>query len=113
MSTGPDPNAAPIEGDADVARAAALFADPTRARVLLADLGVAVPEPGNGRRPVLRFCLDWSEQRHHLGGGLGAALLDRLLDAGWVVRRPGHRAVRLTDPGADVLAGRLGVVLGD
>ncbi len=81
------------------------------AGAVFADLGVAVPKPGG--RPVLRFCLDWSEQRHHLGGGLGAALLDRLLEAGWVVRRPGHRAVRLTDPGAEVLAGRLGVVLGE
>lgn len=28
-------------------------------------------EPPPRRRPLLRFCLDWSEQRHHLGGRLG------------------------------------------
>ncbi|WP_199195659.1 hypothetical protein [Nocardia sp. MDA0666] len=26
------------------------------------------------RRPAIRYCVDWSEHRHHLAGGLGAAL---------------------------------------
>ena len=59
--------------------------------------------------PLLRFCVDWSEQRHHLGGRLGADLLTQFLSAGWVARRPRHRAVDLTDLGADRLKALIGV----
>lgn len=38
------------------------------------------------RRMLCRPCLDWSERRHHLGGALGAALLQRLLEGGWARR---------------------------
>ena len=54
-------------------------------------------------RPLLRFCLDWSEQRHHLSGRLGAAVLDAFLDQRWVERRTGHRAVTVTDAGEAAL----------
>jgi DNA-binding transcriptional ArsR family regulator len=60
-------------------------------------------------RPLLRFCVDWSEQRHHLSGRLGAALLTALFDAGWLVRMPARRAVKLTDLGARELGHRLGL----
>jgi DNA-binding transcriptional ArsR family regulator len=56
-----------------------------------------------GRRPLLRFCVDWSEQRHHLGGGLGAALLAAFETSGWIIRRPADRAVELTEPGSRAL----------
>lgn len=66
--------------------------------------------PGGGRRPLLRFCLDWTEQRHHLAGRLGADLLTAFLDAGWITRTaPGNRAVRVTPAGEDALRARLGV----
>ena len=73
---------------------------------ILAELGVDVGAitAGDPRRPLLRFCVDWSEQRHHLAGGLGAALLARMLLAGWVRRLPTHRAVELTATGRAVLA---------
>ncbi|MFN2561102.1 MAG: ArsR/SmtB family transcription factor [Jatrophihabitans sp.] len=62
-----------------------------------------------GARPLLRFCVDWSEQRHHLAGALGAAVLDRALQAGWVVRRPNGRAVDVTDAGQRALRQSLGL----
>jgi DNA-binding transcriptional ArsR family regulator len=61
----------------------------------------------SNRRPVLRFCVDWSEQRHHLGGGLGAALLTAFETSGWIIRRPADRAVELTDSGSRALADAL------
>ena len=61
------------------------------------------------RRPVLRFCVDWSEQRHHLAGALGAALLARLREAGWVRSLPAPRAVDLTESGRVALGELLGV----
>lgn len=48
------------------------------------------------RRPLCRACLDWSERRSHLGGALGAAVLQGLYDQGWACRERGSRAVRFT-----------------
>jgi len=54
--------------------------------------------PGTSRRPFCRTCLDWSERRHHLGGTLGAAILDHALIAGWATRGEG-RVIRFTTKG--------------
>ena len=75
-------------------------------REFLADIGVEVP---SGRRPLVSYCVDWSEQRHHLSGGLGRAVLDRFLTAGWVKRVPRGRAVTVTDDGRTALAEVFGI----
>jgi len=72
----------------------------------LSELGVEIKS--SGRRPLTRYCLDWSEQRPHLAGALGAALLTRLAELGWVVRRE-RRVVHVTDTGRDSLEHTLGV----
>jgi len=66
---------------------------------LLAGLAVDVEGARALRRSFARPCLDWSERRHHLAGALGAALLDRFLDLGWIERAASSRVVRLSDPG--------------
>jgi len=78
---------------------------------LLAVLGVDLPAltTARSRRPLLRFCLDWSEQRHHLGGRLGAAVLHGLEQQHWITRRTGHRA--LADHGHHQLRDHLGLTL--
>ncbi len=38
-------------------------------------------------------CVDWSERRDHFAGPLAVALLDHFLDARWVVRIAGSRAL--------------------
>ncbi|WP_020660622.1 ArsR/SmtB family transcription factor [Amycolatopsis benzoatilytica] len=74
------------------------------------ELGVDVAMAAAGRRPLLRFCLDWTEQRHHLAGALGAAVTERFMAAGWLrSRAKAHRAVQLTDSGSAVLGDVLGV----
>jgi hypothetical protein len=56
------------------------------------------------RRALLRACVDWSEQRHHLAGALGAALCATAFERGWVRRRVSvGRAVELTDAGGGAL----------
>lgn len=60
-------------------------------------------------RPLLRFCMDWTEQQHHLAGQLGAALFEAATSNGWVTRKQGQRAVRLTDRGTKALTERLGL----
>lgn len=62
-----------------------------------------------GRRPLVRSCLDWTQRRPHLAGALGAAVATRALEAGWVTRRPGSRALRLTPAGRDGFADVWGV----
>lgn len=66
----------------------------------LADFGVNLP----ARRRVVRYCVDWSERRHHLAGALGRGLADRLADLHWVRRDRANRAVRITDEGETGLA---------
>ncbi|HZT17140.1 MAG TPA: winged helix-turn-helix domain-containing protein [Gaiellaceae bacterium] len=56
------------------------------------------------RRPAVRRCLDWSERRPHVAGAFGAALCTRALEACWVERLPGSRAVRLTEAGRKAFA---------
>ncbi|TVO63064.1 ArsR/SmtB family transcription factor [Denitromonas ohlonensis] len=62
-------------------------------------IGVDVSVPGSSRRPVCRMCLDWGERRHHLAGGVGAALLQRMYAAGWAHRQKDSRVVVLSAEG--------------
>lgn len=54
---------------------------------------------GGGRRPFCRTCLDWSERRHHLGGALGAAILDHAIGQHWATRGEG-RVINFSPRGA-------------
>lgn len=74
-----------------------------------AALGVVLPTAGSHVRPPARRCLDWTERRHHLAGPLGAALLRRLVELGWIARTPGSRAVIVTRAGAEGLKRSLGI----
>jgi len=67
----------------------------------LEKLGVDVPAARSSRRRFAYACLDWSHRVPHLGGALGAALLDWMLRSRLVARRQHGRAVRLTDLGRD------------
>ncbi len=65
----------------------------------LTDFGIDLAEIEAGRRAFARQCLDWSERRHHIAGGLGAALAEQFFKRGWIKRMPESRALRLTDRG--------------
>jgi DNA-binding transcriptional ArsR family regulator len=78
----------------------------------LRDLGVDVDGALAGPRTPIRYCVDWSEQAHHLSGALGAALTARFFEMSWIRRLPRTRAVRLSDEGRDGLAEHLGVAIG-
>ena len=55
---------------------------------------------GASSRPVCRPCLDWSERRLHIAGGLGALICAHCIEQGWLLRNAGSRALRFSDPGA-------------
>ncbi|HEY3766140.1 MAG TPA: winged helix-turn-helix domain-containing protein [Gaiellales bacterium] len=75
-------------------------------RRVLHSLGVALAT--SSRRPYVGYCVDWSEQRHHLSGAVGAALLDRMLDLAWIIRQPSGRAVWLSQRGQSGLEAHFG-----
>jgi hypothetical protein len=82
-----------------------------RGRDALEDLGVAV-DAVLARPGAVRYCVDWSEQRHHLAGPLGAAVTGRLFELRWLSRARYPRAVRVTDAGMDGLHTAIGLPLG-
>src|SRR5271167_204024 len=61
--------------------------------------GVDAGAVARQRRTFCRPCLDWSERRHHLAGSLGAAMLSRFCQLGWVLRDNKSRAMRFTPLG--------------
>ena len=65
----------------------------------LSTLGLDIPALQSSRRPICRACLDWSERRSHLAGGLGQALLDMMLARGWARRLPDSRVIQFSPTG--------------
>ena len=71
-------------------------------------LGVEVAEvPADGL--PLRYCVDWTEQAHHLSGPVGRALAARLLELKWVRRADRSRALHITGAGRTGLRDRFGL----
>lgn len=68
----------------------------------LADLlGIETARLRPGRHGIACRCLDWTERRHHVAGPLGAALLRRCRELGWITQAGASaRAVKLSPPGA-------------
>src|SRR5258707_5018934 len=62
-------------------------------------LGVDTDTAARQRRSFCRPCMDWSERRHHLAGSLGAALLSRFCELGWVAREKNSRVIRFSPKG--------------
>jgi DNA-binding transcriptional ArsR family regulator len=78
-------------------------------RAFFAALGLDLAEAGHGRRVFCKPCLDWTERRHHIAGGLGAAFCGHCLSAGWIRRHRDSRAVEVSPEGRVALAELLGV----
>jgi DNA-binding transcriptional ArsR family regulator len=77
------------------------------------ELGIDTRVAGKGRRHLCRACLDWTERRPHIGGAIGAALAERWLALGWIVRAKGSRAVTVTREGEQGFRASLGLDLAD
>jgi DNA-binding transcriptional ArsR family regulator len=68
-------------------------------RDFLRTLGVDIDGAQAKRRRFAYACMDWCHRGPHLGGALGAALLDWLLGGRMIARLKHSRALRLTDLG--------------
>ncbi len=75
----------------------------------LGQLGIDTAALAAQRRPVGRRCLDWTQRQHHLGGGLGAALLAKMVDQKWL--KPGRegRIIKVTADGQQAFRRHFGV----
>jgi DNA-binding transcriptional ArsR family regulator len=72
-------------------------------------VGIQVEPLRTLRRRFAGPCLDWSERRPHLGGALGAALLEVALKRRWVIQDFDSRALDVTPIGRRELATRFGL----
>ncbi|CAJ0789865.1 hypothetical protein LMG7141_02291 [Ralstonia condita] len=68
-----------------------------------AAIGIDVPALRAGRRRLAYGCMDWSERRPHLAGALGAAVAERCIALGWLVRQKHSRALAMTEAGRQAL----------
>jgi DNA-binding transcriptional ArsR family regulator len=85
---------------------------PTGERWFADVLGIETVRLRPGRHGIACRCLDWTERRHHVAGPLGAALLHRCRELGWVIRAGASaRAVKLSQPGAAWMREALGMRL--
>jgi DNA-binding transcriptional ArsR family regulator len=67
----------------------------------LAALGVDVEAARHSRRAFAHACVDLTQRRPHIGGALGAALLEMYLARGWILRMRRSRAVSITPKGSE------------
>ncbi|HEX9570916.1 MAG TPA: helix-turn-helix transcriptional regulator [Burkholderiales bacterium] len=67
----------------------------------LVALDVDLAAARRSRRAFARACVDLTQRRPHLGGALGAALLDLCIARGWVLRTQRSRAVSITPRGSE------------
>lgn len=72
---------------------------PSRVRRQLAARGVFIQALAHRNGKVACACPDWSERRPHLGGALGAALLQLFMQSGWLSLPVDSRALQLTAAG--------------
>ncbi|MEU3693256.1 ArsR/SmtB family transcription factor [Streptomyces narbonensis] len=75
------------------------------------ELGIVDEPAASSPRSHVRTCLDWTEQRLHLAGGVGAAVFRHAVEESWLVHTRDTRVVRLTDHGLDALHLHLGLRL--
>jgi hypothetical protein len=68
-------------------------------------LGIDLDSVAKRRRQLVCACPDWSERKPHLGGAIGAALLETCKQAGWL--RPSHssRALHVSPQGRRAIGG--------
>lgn len=62
-----------------------------------------------GRRLLARQCLDWSERKPHLGGALGQAFTESLIERKWLRKKRNSREIQVTEDGQAGLQKLLGI----
>ncbi len=74
-------------------------------------IGIDWEQLAEERRELVTQCLDWTEQRSHIGGALGALLFRRLLKLEWIAQSRIPRLVRITHKGEAEFERQLALVI--
>jgi DNA-binding transcriptional ArsR family regulator len=74
-----------------------------------AALGIDIEATRTLRRRFAYACVDWSERRPHIGGAVGAALLNVALKRKWVIQDLDSRALTITRVGQREMLTRFGL----
>ena len=85
------------------------FALKPAGKLFCEELGINIGRITSQRRHFARKCLDWSEQRPHIAGSLGAAIAQAFLERGWISRTKQPRCVCVTPKGWSEMEARLGL----
>jgi DNA-binding transcriptional ArsR family regulator len=72
-------------------------------------LGIDIETIRTLRRRFAFACVDWSERRPHVGGAVGAALLNVAMKRRWVVQDLDSRALNITKVGRREMLTRFGL----
>jgi len=67
----------------------------------LAALDIDLDAARRSRRVFARACVDLTQRRPHIGGALGAVLLDLYVERGWILRARRSRVVTITPKGQE------------
>ena len=70
-------------------------------QIFASEFGIDLTALASAKRPVCKACLDWSNRRSHLAGGMGAAMLNRFYDLGWAKREVDSRVVTFSTKGSE------------
>lgn len=81
----------------------------TPGNTVLGDLGIDPAALEGQRRTLFRCCTDWTEQRPHVAGALGAALLRSYKEERWLVPVDGSRELIVTPLGRERFVKLIGV----
>ena len=92
-----------------VSRANSAYDLTSRGAKAFSALGIDVEATRTLRRRFAYACVDWSERRPHVGGAVGAALLNIALKRKWVVQDRDCRALTLTGVGRREMVNRFGL----
>ncbi|MDO0910628.1 metalloregulator ArsR/SmtB family transcription factor [Streptomyces sp. DT2A-34] len=70
---------------------------------------IKVHDTGGGSSAAVRHCVDWTSDKHHLAGRVGAAILSAFLAEGWVTQKRDSRILVVGHEGKRAIARWLGM----
>lgn len=88
----------PTDHDPTVGPSAAHYLIGPRGHTAFHEIGIDLRHLEKQRRPLIRVCTDWTEQRHHLAGSLGAAIRTAMITKKWITPRSGRRDITVNQP---------------
>lgn len=78
-------------------------------RLWFKELGIDIDYLKGKKRSFANKCLDWTERKHHIGGALGAAILEKFLEKDWIRKKRNTREVVITTLGEKILSEKFGI----